>query len=140
MTYRVAWGGGVGGATISTAAELDAVLAAVGLTSTGRPYNVSIIATDIPGASTIPPMVDICIGHPQRSYVYHVGADGSSAWGFEPDLEPMAEVYVDYGGVVSESWPERVRVSPAAARCAAREFVAGNAQRPTCLSWDTDEE
>lgn len=140
MTYRVAWGGGLGGVTVDTVAELDTILDTISVTPQGDPYNVSIVAQDVPSTSTIPPMVEICVGHPQRSYVYHVGAEGDSAWGYEPDLEPRAGFHVNYAGVVSEAWPERVRVTPTTARQAAREFVTHHAQRPDCLLWDTEDD
>ena len=52
----------------------------------------------------------------------------------------MPGIYVNDGGVVTEAWPERVRISPATARQAAREFIDRHAQRPTCLHWDTEDE
>jgi hypothetical protein len=139
MIYRVTWGRGMGGATVTNATELDAVLETVGTTPNGDPYNVTIFAKDVLSETSVPPMIDICVGHPDRSYIYHVGADGSCAWGYESDLEPMSGLYVNYGGVVSESWPERARVSPTMVRQAAREFVTNQAQRPGCVSWTVEE-
>ena len=56
--------------------------------------------------------------------------------GFESGIEPYGGVLpeFDYGGVPTEETPGTLRVSPAAAREAAREFVESG-QRPTCLEW-----
>lgn len=140
MTYQITWGRGAGQATVITVAELDAVLDRIGPDPDGIAYSVGIIAPPIPSAeSGIPPMLDICLGHPTRSFVYHVGADGDSAWGYQPEIPPTAGIYANHGGAVDEAWPERARVTPTTAREAARQFVAHDAQRPTCLYWDTDE-
>ncbi|MEO3926067.1 Imm1 family immunity protein [Micromonosporaceae bacterium B7E4] len=133
--YHVGWGRGVGAAQVSTMAELDAVLDSIVVGAEGLPYSVSIVAPD---GSDFPPMLEICIGNPARSFVYHVGDDGSSAWAYEPGLPPGPDFLFDYGGVVTEAWPERTRVTPSAARAAAREFI-GSGSRPDNLSWDVME-
>lgn len=139
MNYQVSWGRDTGHATVTTTTELDHILDTIQPIDGDIAYNVGITATDLPHAGTVPPLLEIAIGHPERSFVYHVGADGTSAWGHEPDLEPREGVYADYGGVVTESWPERARVLPATARRAAREFVEHGARRPACLRWDDEE-
>jgi hypothetical protein len=140
MSYQVSWGRDVGSATISTIAELDAVLDTIGPVEEDIAYSVGITALDVAHTATIPPLLEIGIGHPHRSFVYHVGADGTSAWGFQPGLAATPEVYADYGGVVSEVWPERARVTPATARQAAREFLTNGVQRPACLRWEPEEQ
>jgi hypothetical protein len=136
MTYQVGWGRGVGAATVITGAELDAVLDRIEVPPGGLPYCVSVVAAD---GSDFPVMLEICVGHPTRSFVYHVGADGTSAWGYQPDVPDGPEFTFDYGGVATDAWPERTRLSPEAAREAAREFIAGGGRRPTTLAWDTGE-
>lgn len=140
MSYQVSWGRDVGSATISTIDELNAVLDTIGPVEEDIAYSVAITALDVAHTATIPPLLEIGIGHPQRSFVYHVGADGTSAWGYQPDLPATPDVYADYGGVVSELWPERARVTPTTARQAAQQFLTNNAQRPTCLRWDPAEQ
>lgn len=140
MSYQITWGRGAGHAVVDTVEELDEVLDRIGPDPDGIAYSVGIIARHVTSESSIPPMLDLCIGHPTRSFVYHVGADGDSAWGYQPEIPPTPEVYANHGGSVDESWPERARVSPVMARQAAREFVLRGAQRPTCLHWDTGDE
>jgi Immunity protein Imm1 len=132
-TYHVGWGRGVGAAQVSIAAELDVVLDGVVVGPDGLPYSVSIVAPD---GSDFPPMLEICVGHPERALLYHIGDDGSSAWGYQPDLPPGPAFLFDYGGVATEAWPERTRVTPSAARSAARRFITSGGGRPDGLSWD----
>ena len=46
----------------------------------------------------------------------------------------LTTIEFDFGGVPTEETPETVRVLPAAALEAAREFMA-TGERPTCLEW-----
>jgi hypothetical protein len=131
MTMRVGWGNGAGAAEVTGSADLDAVLDTI--QPGGLPYCVSVVVPD--DEVDFPVLLEICVGHPDRSFVYHVGADGSSAWGYEPDLEPIAPFDFDYCGQFTETWPERTQVTLATARAAAREFVTTGGCRPTCLSW-----
>lgn len=133
IIYHVGWGRGAGTAQVSTAAELDAVLDSIVVAPQGLPYSVSIVAPDGPD---FPPMLEICVGHPERSFLYHVGDDGGRAWAYQPDLPPGSEFLFDYGGVATDAWPERTRVTPSAARDAARRFIASGGKRPRNLSWD----
>jgi hypothetical protein len=136
MTFYVSWGRGVGSAQVSTAADLDKVLDGIHMAPDGLPYSVSIFASD---SSDIPVTLEIVVGHPDRSFAYHVAAEGSSAWGYQPDLSPVSGFLFDHGGVATEAWPERTRVTPTAARAAAREFVTTGGDRPSSLVWDTGE-
>ncbi|MFD6665531.1 Imm1 family immunity protein [Micromonospora chalcea] len=76
-------------------------------------------------------MLDICIGHPERSFVYHVAVDGSSAWVYQPDLEPGPVFTFEYAGTPTDVWPERTRVTNATAWQAARQFLTSGGQDPT---------
>jgi hypothetical protein len=51
-------------------------------------------------------MLEIGIGHADRSFAYHVDADGDSAWGFQPDLQPVEGIVVNYAGTPTDVWPE----------------------------------
>jgi hypothetical protein len=136
MKYRVGWGGRTGTAEVYTAAELDEVLDRIHVPAGELPYSVGIV---IPDDSIFPAMLEIGIGHPDRSFAYHVSHDGDSAWAYQPELEPLEGVTVNYAGTPTEIWPERARVTPGAARNAAREFVTTGGQRPSSLAWDSDE-
>ena len=132
-TYRVSWGRGDGAAAVTSTVELDAVLDTITTGPTGLPYSVSVF---VDNDDDFPPMIDICIGDPEKSFVYHVGAEGSSAWGYELGVQPQNDLVFDYAGQATDAWPERTRVTPRAARQAAREFVGRDGARPTSLQWD----
>lgn len=135
MSIDITWGRGKGAASVSTVAELDAVLDTIGQGHTERlPYCVTLVA---PGGADFPVMLDICVGHPERSFVYHLAADGGSAWGHQPDLDPGPAFTFDYAGTPTDAWPERTRVTNTTAREAARQFLAGGGQRPRALAWET---
>ena len=124
MSFLVGWGNGSGVAEVDTAAELDA---------DPLPHSVSIVLAD--DDQDFPIMLEVCLGHPHRSFLYHVNADGDSAWGYEPALDTIDPFAFDHGGQATDSWPERTRVTSTTARTAAREFVTTGGQRPTCLEW-----
>ncbi|MGC5309817.1 Imm1 family immunity protein [Micromonospora zamorensis] len=135
MSIEITWGRGDGAASVSTVAELDAALDTISHAYTEQlPYCVTLVA---PGGGEFPVMLDICIGHLQRSFVYHVAADGSSAWGYQQDLEPRPAFTFDYAGTPTDAWPERTRVTNATARQAARQFLTSGGQRPSALAWET---
>ncbi|MEU8333647.1 Imm1 family immunity protein [Micromonospora arborensis] len=135
MSIDITWGRGDGAVSVTTVAELDATLSSVARDHPERlPYCVTLVA---PSGADFPVMLDICVGHPQRSFVYHVGADGSSAWGYEPDLEAGPPFTFDYAGTPTDAWPERTRVTNASAREAARQFLTSDGQRPSALAWET---
>ncbi|MEU7925055.1 Imm1 family immunity protein [Micromonospora sp. NPDC049107] len=137
MSIDITWGRGDGAASVSTVAELNATLDTISHIPADRlPYCVTLIAS---GGGEFPVMLDICVGHAERSFVYHVAADGSSAWGYQPDLEPGPAFTFDYAGTPTDAWPERTRVTNATARHAARQFLTSRGQRPPALAWETVE-
>jgi hypothetical protein len=136
MTFLVGWGRDVGSAQVTTAAELDQVLDGIEAEPSNLPFSVSIVLAD---GSELPPLLELGVGHPDRSFAYHVGADGTSAWAYQPGVTPVEGFIFDYGGVATDAWPERTRVTPSAVRAAAREFVTTGGHRPTSLQWNTGE-
>jgi hypothetical protein len=134
MTIDITWGRGDGAATVASPAELDAVLDTVAQRDADDlPTCVTLVA---PGGTDFPAMLDICVGHPERSFAYHVAADGSSAWGYEPDLDAGPAFTFDYAGAPTDAWPERARITNSTVRIAARQFLIKDGQRPTILSWE----
>ncbi|MFY1616417.1 Imm1 family immunity protein [Micromonospora sp. WMMD736] len=134
MSIDITWGRGDGAASVSTVAELDATLDTISNAHiTQMPYCVTLVA---PGGGDFPVMLDICIGHPERSFVYHVAVDGSSAWGYQPDVGPGPGFTFDYAGTATDAWPERTRVTNATARQAARQFLTSGGQRPDAVAWE----
>jgi hypothetical protein len=81
--------------------------------------------------------VQLGVGHPDRSFV-HFNDASEQVFGYQPDVG-YAAGYLAFDQVVGSSPlrhpPALTRVTPAAARLAAREFVT-TGQRPTCLSWE----
>jgi hypothetical protein len=82
------------------------------------------------------PALEIGVGHPERSFVVWLGPGGGL--GVEPAAPPWPEdapaIGFDYGGDAVFINADRGRVTPAAAREAAREFVR-TGRRPTCIEW-----
>ncbi|MEU8388811.1 Imm1 family immunity protein [Micromonospora sp. NPDC048843] len=137
MSVDITWGRGDGAASVSTVAELDAALDTISHAHAEQlPCCVTLIASS---GGEFPVMLDICVGHAERSFVYHVAVDGSSAWGYEPDLEPGPAFTFDYAGTPTDAWPDRTRVTNATARQAARQFLTDDGQRPQALAWETVE-
>ncbi|MBM0276975.1 Imm1 family immunity protein [Micromonospora tarensis] len=132
MSIAITWGRGDGAASASTVAELDAALDTISHAHTAQmPHCVSLIAAS---GADFPVMLDICVGHSERSFVYHVAADGSSAWGYQPDPEPGPVFTFDYAGTPTDAWPERTRATNATARQAARQLLTSGGQRPAALA------
>ncbi|WP_328418550.1 Imm1 family immunity protein [Micromonospora sp. NBC_00389] len=135
MSIDITWGRGDGAASVSTVAELDATLDTISQAHTEHlPYCVTLVAH---GGADFPVMLDICVGHSERSFVYHLDANGSSAWGYQPDLEPGPPFTFDYAGTPTDAWPERTRVTNTTAREAARLFLTDGGHRPGALTWET---
>jgi hypothetical protein len=135
-TFDVTWGSNTTGGQdkIAMVEQLDQVLDSVAVSPGGLPYNVAIV---IPDGSRYPVMLEIGIGHAERSFTYWVGlGDDDAAWAFQPELAPVEGIVIDYAGQATEVWPERSRVSAQAAREAARRFVATDGRRPDNVSWD----
>ena len=139
MTYTARWGRG-NTRSLATADDLDALFDEI--TSSGRPQTVTIYPPgyqDDPDASPWdappPQALEVGIGHHERAYVRWL-ADGSI--GEQPDAPPWPEgvddIAFDYGGDPVFCGPDRARVSPEAARDAAREYLQ-TGQRPNRLSW-----
>ena len=129
MTIEATWDRGGGTASIEDVAAFDAWWDALpASTNDALPYCVSLVIT---AGSDFPPMLEFCIGHAERSFVYQLAADGTGAWGYQPDLEPGPAFVFDYAGTTTDAWPERTRVAPPAARAAARQFIATAGHRST---------
>ena len=59
-----------------------------------------------------------------------------AAWGYQAELEPGPAFVFDYAGTPTDAWPERTRVTPAAAQAVAREFIATAGQRSANVAWN----
>ncbi|MEV7232065.1 Imm1 family immunity protein [Polymorphospora sp. NPDC051019] len=142
--------GGDPGVLLARLDAIQQVLAAVGRhgTATRRQVEAAIaearktggsgncVSLIVPDGSDFPPMLQICVGHPERSFAYHVAADGSSGWAHQPELDNGPAFTFDYAGTPTDAWPERSRVTPASAQAAAHEFLASGGGRPSNLAWD----
>ena len=134
-TFRVAWGRGEGGTDVATVGELDRVLDGINVRPGGLPYSVGIL---IPDGSDDPVLLEIGVGHPERSFAFYSSGEDDAAWAYQPDLAPVEGIVVDHGGQATDVWPQRSRVTVAAAREAARRVVASGGHRPDNLSWDDE--
>jgi hypothetical protein len=120
---------------VSTAAELDAVLDQVAAQASSEevPYAVQIHQPGQHGA------VMIGIGHPDRSFIDWLDRSEphgtANRYGVESGLAPVAEpIGFDFYGDWTDMPPARTRITPSAAREAAREYVC-TGQRPTTVEW-----
>ena len=130
MRLAVQWEGRPARA-VTTVEELDVLLESI--ERAGRPVLVDLFdpERDDPWGDRV--LIQIGVGHPDRSFVMF---DADAAWGVEPGTPPASDpIWFDYGGTPTEFGPTRTRVSPAVAREAAREFVARDGGRPTCVEW-----
>lgn len=134
-TFRIAWGRGEGGADMATVRDLERVLDSIEVRPDGLPYSVGIL---IPDGGDDPVILEIGVGHPERSFAFYSSGDDDAAWAYQPDVAPVGGIVVDYGGEATDVWPERSRVTVEAAREAARRFVASGGGRPDNLSWDDE--
>jgi hypothetical protein len=137
--YTVTWGYDENADTgqftteVSTIEELDAVLDRVAAEAAASPQLLDIYPAGWSGL--VPPGLQLGIGHPDRATVVYADADGS-AYGFDPALPEWPEpISFDYGGQWTELDPKRTRVTPEAARQAAREYVEVG-ERPTSVEWE----
>lgn len=142
MTFVVMWDGPSitepdrgGEASISTAAELDAVLDQVAdqAVTDDQPYAVQIYRD----GEDVGLMIGV--GHPERSFVSWVDnavPEGTGdAAAHEPGVvAPNEPIGLDFFGTWTELDPQRTRVMPEAARQAAREYIE-TGQRPTGVEW-----
>jgi hypothetical protein len=122
-------------AEFQSVAELDALLDAIEPSpESGLPVNVSIYKLD---GSDFPPTLQIGLGHPERSYVAFIDVedDERSGWAFDRAVPPWREpIRFDLGGEPTDCPQERTRVTPDAARQAAREYVESG-ERPAGVEW-----
>lgn len=137
MKYLLGWGrpgqgpGGSYDIAVSSPADLDTALDAIA--TTGTPMLVNII--DAWDGHDIPYGLQIGIGTGERSCARYTGkpADGL---GYDPAVAPPRDpITFDLGGEPVTVEPERLRLSMAQAREAARQYVATGG-RPTCIAWD----
>ncbi len=125
---------------VNSVAELDRALDEA--TDVGWPQVVGVyppeqLDTDAsPWDHPRPPALQIGLGRPDRSFVLWLGPE--AAIGSEPGAPPWpdraAPIAFDYGGDPIFCGPDRARVTPPAARAAARLY-ATTGQRPTNLHW-----
>ena len=136
--FDVSWGGDGGATGITTAAELDRVLDGIVVGPGRMPYSVAIYVPD--ESDLIPVMLEIGIGHPERSFAFYVGErEADAGWAHEPGVPEGDDMLVDHAGQATDVDPFRTRVTVAGAREAARRFVASGGRRPTNLEWYTKE-
>lgn len=136
MTYVVSWDGpsaeepGRGNKVdVCTVAELDLVLERVAAQASAEdiPYAVQIYRSDAPGS------LMVGVGHPRRSMLDWLVPNGLHEYGCQPGVPPWTEaVGFDVYGNWHERSPEKLRITPEAARNATREYVQ-TGQRPTCV-------
>jgi len=120
----------------SPVAELDAVFDRVERErgDTGLPFKVDI--GDGSGDEDVSYGLVVGLGHAKRSSLMWIGPPrggmgvevGVPAW----DGEAIA---FEYGGLPTEETAETLRVTPATAREAARQYVS-TGERPTCVAWE----
>lgn len=124
---------------ISTVAELDEFLDKV--TAAGGLYGVQIAQgtaaqwdpLNNDGAADELPVLDLGIGHPERSYLVYYGEP--FGWGRDDTLTELTERLVfNCGGESEERSIQRTKVTAEQARHAAREFIK-TGQRPTNVEW-----
>ena len=140
MTYLVEWGRDDaepdrhGRRRVDTAADLDAALDAITASATRSDKRFAALILPDVDLDDLPPALHIGIGHPERSYAQWISRDGGG-YAIEPDLSPWPdEITFDHGGQPCFMQPRETRLSPSAARAAAREYVA-TGQRPRGVEW-----
>jgi hypothetical protein len=123
---------------VTTVAELDAVFARVEAQAAEEdlPYGVQVWNQDMQAS------VMLGLGHPERTFLDWLDRGGphgsANRYGVQPGTVPIEEsLGFDIFGHWSERGPKRTRVTPAAAKDAAREYLH-TAARPTNVEW-TDE-
>ncbi len=133
-TFTVEWGGHQ--VQVATVEDLDEVLdrAERDRNPDGLPYKIDLVL-DGSGGEFGESGLQLGLGHPQRAFLMWFGEPGGGL-GHEAGLAPWTGglLSFDYGGVPTEDGPERLGLSPAMARQAAREFLR-TGQRPTCVRW-----
>ena len=141
MTYEVRWSRDQN-RTVSTVAELDAVLDEV--TATGHLYAVRIAPPSVSDErsspwddGSLPQEFLLGVGHPERSFFW-LGDPGG--FGYEPDVAPWPKDQPDIEFLqdndVLYCGGDRSRVGPETARRAAHEYIQ-TGQRPDTVQWPT---
>ena len=133
-TFDISWGTGGGASGIADVADLDRVLDGITVEPDGLPYSVAIFIPD--DTTPYPVALEIGVGHPDRSFAFHVGGRDQAGWGREPSVREGDGMLVDYAGQATDLAPHQTQVTPGSARQAAREFVGTGGARPTNLEWD----
>lgn len=123
-------------AGIATVTELDRVLDGITVEPDGLPYSVAIFIPD--DTTPYPVTLEIGVGHPDRSFAFHVGGRDQAAWAHEPSVPEGDGMLIDYAGQATDLAPHQTQVTPVGARQAAREFVSTGGTRPTNLQWDDE--
>ena len=142
MTHIVTWGRDHR-RTVSNVHELDAVLDEIA--STGTPTSVGIYPPDELDKDASPwddpptSALEIGVGHRDRSFAIWLGPDAAIATA--PAAGPWPggaqDIAFDYGGDPVFAGPDRARITPSAARDAARQYVR-TGTRPTSVEWATE--
>lgn len=121
---------------IATVEELDAFLDKA--TATGDQYGIQIALGSIADEAERTfedwrPVLQIGVGHPERSFLVWYGEP--FGWACEPDLLALAETLVfNCGGEAEERSPSATRVGAETAREAARQFIR-TGTRPANVEW-----
>lgn len=130
MKLAVQWAGRTA-QTVASIEELDAMLDDI--ERDGKPVAVELFCPghDDPRGDRV--LVQIGVGHPDRSFVLF---DADGVWGVEPAMPVASDpIWFDYGGTPTRYGPGRTGCSPSNARQAAREFLAWDGARPSCVEW-----
>jgi hypothetical protein len=143
MRFMVGWGrdddlpDGQPRVPVQSVEELDAVLDRLeherGVD--GAPYLVEVTDLDS-GDGFITYHLQLSTGHAERATLHFIG-EPAGGIGYEPGLPPWTGgvVAFDENGELAELGADRLRVTAAVAREAAREYLR-TGQRPTCVEWD----
>lgn len=135
-TFVVSASNGRWSTRIVTVAELDRVLDDAVVAPGELPYSVAIIVAD--DSTADPVMMEIGVGHPERSFAFYTGGPDDGAWAYEAVVPEISGWIIDYGGQATDVADHQTRVTAATAREAARRFVATDGRRPGNLHWDGD--
>lgn len=114
-------------ATVTTAAELDAVLDQI-CSSEGAPYAVDMLPADGDQG-----MLQLGVGHRERGFITYFGEPGGIAQ--QPGIQTWPDTIVfNSGGTPTEVGPSRTRVTPDAVRQAAHEYLR-TGKTPSGFTW-----
>ncbi|GAB1688793.1 hypothetical protein KRM28CT15_05960 [Krasilnikovia sp. M28-CT-15] len=135
MTIRVRWDNGQRKVEVGTTSELDEVLDRIEAERgpTGLSFVVDITKDLRYDGHRVG--LHMSVGHPDRARVFWIGP--GNGVGYEPGVSAWNGIPIefDYGHLPTEEDPDCLRVTPAKAREAARQFIE-TGERPTCLAWE----